>query len=111
DPRDFAGAGQVAYVPSLVGWDGQFGRVPSENRYADLDGDGQPDVAIGRLPVQTPADAEVLVDKISRQSEVLRAAGSRHLIAIDNSGPADVSFNAEAQHVAAELPRGSATRW
>jgi hypothetical protein len=42
DPRDFSGLGQESYIPSLMGWDGQYGRVPSENRYADVDGDGSP---------------------------------------------------------------------
>lgn len=39
DYRDDAGTGAVSYVPSLYGWDGEFGRVPSETRYADVDGD------------------------------------------------------------------------
>ena len=35
DPDDRAGLGAQSYVPSLNGWDGTFGRVASENRYAD----------------------------------------------------------------------------
>ena len=79
-------------MPSLMGWDGQYGRVPSENRYADVDGDGSPDVAIGRLPVQTPEEADVMVDKISRQADVLRDAGRRHLFVVDNQSPRDPDF-------------------
>ena len=59
DPRDFSGTGEVSYIPSLLGWDGEYGRVPSENRYADLNGDGAPELAIGRLPVQTAEEADV----------------------------------------------------
>ena len=75
DPSDWLGLGRVSYMPSLYAWDGQFGRVPSENLYADVDGDGAPDVAIGRLPAQTPEDAEAMVAKIARQADVLRRRG------------------------------------
>ena len=104
DPRDRTGAGLVSYVPSLYGWDGEFGRVPSENRYADLDGDRLPDLAIGRLPAQTPEQAALLVDKIARQRRVLASAAGRHLIAVDDSGPGDISFRAEGEALASRLP-------
>ena len=107
DYRDLTGLGLVSYVPSLEGWDGEFGRVPSENRFADLDDDGRPEVAIGRLPVQTVEDADVMVDKISRQAAVLAAAQGPHLIAVDNDGPGDALFHAEAETLAARLPSAS----
>ena len=103
DPRDYSGTGEVSYMPTLLGWDGVYGRVPSENKYADVDGDGLPDVAIGRLPVQTADEADVLVDKISRQAEVLREAGVRHLFVVDNQALRDPSFSREAARVAALL--------
>ncbi|HEV7500013.1 MAG TPA: C25 family cysteine peptidase, partial [Vicinamibacteria bacterium] len=111
DPRDFSGLGLTSYVPSLLGWDGQYGRVPSENRYADVDGDGLPDVAIGRLPVQTTDEADVMVDKISRQTEVMRAAGNRHLLVVDNEAPGDPAFTKEAQKVAAMLGSSAHDSW
>jgi hypothetical protein len=111
DPRDFLGTGTIAFVPSLFAWDGEFGRIPSENRYADLDDDGMPDLAIGRLPVQTPQEAAILVDKIARQASILQAAQGRHLFAVDNQAPGDVSFQSQAQSVAGGLPAGSQTVW
>jgi hypothetical protein len=98
-------------MPSLLGWDGEYGRVPSENRYADVDGDGMPDVAIGRLPVQTPADADVMVDKIARQADVLRAARRRHLLVVDNETAGDPSFSSEAREVAALLGPSAQVGW
>jgi hypothetical protein len=103
DPRDRSGAGLMSHVPSLYGWDGQFGRIPSENRTADLDGDGLPDLAIGRLPAATPDEARVLVEKIERQPETLAAATGRHLVAVDDSGPGDIPFRGEAERLAARL--------
>ena len=103
DYRDLMGLGLASFVPSLNGWDGAFGRVPSENQYADVDEDGKPDVAIGRLPVQTVEEAEVLADKIGRQSSVLAVAGGAHVIAVDDGGPSDAAFRAEAETLAPGL--------
>ena len=107
DTHDYAGTGAVAFVPSLVAWDGEFGRVPSENRYADLDGDGAPDVAIGRLPVETVEQAEALVAKIASQAEALAASAGRHLFVNDDSAEGDAPFRDQAAAVQAALPETS----
>jgi uncharacterized repeat protein (TIGR01451 family) len=111
DPDDRAGFGGRAFVPSLNGWDGVFGRVASENRYADLDGDGQPDVAIGRLPARTPAEAGSLVDKVERQQALLARGAGRHVFAADDPGPDGFDFAAEARTVAARLPQRRPPAW
>ena len=109
DYHDYARTGAVSYVPSLLAWDGEFGRVPSENRYADVDDDGRPDVAIGRLPVQTAEEAAAVVDKIAAQGSL--AGATRHLAAVDDEAQGDVSFRAEADALAASLPAGAELRW
>jgi hypothetical protein len=101
------GSGAIAFVPSLVAWDGEFGRIPTENRYADTDDDGSPDVAIGRLPVQTVEEADTLVAKIAAQADWLAAAAGRHLFVTDNSSEDDAPFRADADTVSASLPSGS----
>jgi hypothetical protein len=112
DPRDFQGIGARAYVPSLVAWDGEFGRVASENRYADQDGDGQPEMTIGRLPVKTAAEADRLADKIAAQSAILAQTGGVHTFAVDNRNDAnDVDFLGRATTAAGQLPPGTPTRW
>ena len=103
DPRDFLGLGNASYVPSLYGWDGVFGRVPSETLFADVDDDGRPDVAIGRLPVRTLEEAHAVVDKIARQGRRRRG----HLIAVDEKGQSDISFRGEGEALALRLPEGS----
>jgi peptidase C25-like protein len=109
DPRDYAGTGAVSFVPSAVRFDEVWGRVPSENGYADVDGDGRPEVAIGRLPVQTPEEANLLANKVVHQRERLAASAGRHLIAVDNRGPGDPPFLKDA--TAVPLPAGTAVTW
>jgi hypothetical protein len=106
DPQDFMGMGLESFVPSLYAWDGQFGRIPSENLFADVDGDGRPDLAIGRLPAQDEAEASALVAKVARQADSLRAAAGRHLFGVDNDTKPR-SFRVLADAVAAGLPPGS----
>jgi hypothetical protein len=111
DYRDDAGTGAMGFVPSLYAWDDVFGLVPSENRYADVDDDGLPDLAIGRLPVKTPEEAALLADKVTRQTALLSESAGRHLMVVDNQGPRDLSYVDEAAGVVAQLPPGSAVSW
>jgi hypothetical protein len=106
------GTGAVSYVPSLYGWDGVFGRVPSETRFADVDGDGSPDVAIGRLPAQDEDEAGRLVDKIQRQAITVRALAGRNVFVVDRDDPTPgtPSFAHEAAAVAARIG-GAIVAW
>jgi uncharacterized repeat protein (TIGR01451 family) len=108
DPQDYLGFGAVSFVPSLLARDSGQGRIPSENLYADTNGDGSPELAIGRLPVQSLEQALALTDKIAGQTEALRASLGRHLFVSDNSGELDAPFSQEAQRTAAALPAGAA---
>ncbi|MDR1958207.1 MAG: C25 family cysteine peptidase [Planctomycetaceae bacterium] len=55
-----------AVVPARVV--SMFGRkdkeIPSDNYYADLDDDHVPELAVGRISVSTPAELEIIVQKI-----------------------------------------------
>jgi hypothetical protein len=50
--------------PYLAMVDPKWGEAPSDNRFATLDGDRIPELFVGRLPVNTPAEAETVVAKI-----------------------------------------------
>lgn len=114
DPHDYSATGQAAFLPSLWGWDDFFGRVPSENRFADTNGDGAPELAVGRLPVVTPADAGVVADKIVRQTELLDTPSGTPLplLAVDDPSPEDtVSFYQLAAEAAGHIPGGADALW
>jgi hypothetical protein len=60
-------------IPPYLAWaDPWQGEVPADARYGDLDGDDVPDVAVGRLAVNTLAEAQTVVDKIIGYDETRR---------------------------------------
>ena len=104
DYHNYYGLEPFPVLPSLADWETESGRVPSENRYADFDDDGAPEIAIGRLPVQTSEEAAAAVAKIRRQSQVMAQNRGKYLFVTDNQGPNDPSYRAHADAVAAGLP-------
>jgi uncharacterized repeat protein (TIGR01451 family) len=111
DPLDHAGRGAPSFVPSLFARDSGWGLVPSENLYADLDDDGRPDLAIGRLPVRTADEAAAAADKVAAQAAALAAVGETHLAVADNSTETDAPFRQEAEGALLWLADGASTRW
>ncbi|MEO8361305.1 MAG: C25 family cysteine peptidase [Vicinamibacteria bacterium] len=103
DPRNYLGGDTVSYLPSIMGRDGQS-RIPNENAYADLNDDGSPDIAIGRLPVTTIEEATAVVDKIENQTATLAASGNVHVFVSDNSREIDAKFSGNALAMSQLLP-------
>ena len=111
DPNNYLGLDQTCFIPSLTTMDQEFGRIPSENLYADMNDDGIPEVAIGRLPVSTAAQMESVVDKIINQNMLLAAGKDAQVFAVDNQGVNDPSFRAMAETIAAILPERKNITW
>jgi hypothetical protein len=63
DPRNYLGNGDWDLVPSKH-VDTAFMEADSDDSLADFDGDGVPELAVGRLPVRTLAEANLVVSKI-----------------------------------------------
>jgi hypothetical protein len=56
---------QKCFVPTMMAWTSAWGVSASDNRLVCLVGkDKLPDMAIGRFPVSTKAEADLLVDKV-----------------------------------------------
>ncbi len=62
DYRDFRGYGDCMVPPLMVST--PRGLYASDNRLADLDGDKVPDIAIGRLPAETPEELKRMISRI-----------------------------------------------
>lgn len=64
DYLDRTGAGSISFVPTLYDAVGPIVRLaPVDSLYGDLDGDGVPEVAVGRFPVRTSAELAAMVGK------------------------------------------------
>jgi hypothetical protein len=102
---------KMAFLPTLLGYDPLYGIIPSDHPYADPNGDGAPELAVGRLSVQSTEELAVLVDKIRRQASVLHQNQGRYLMAVDAARPDDAPFTAEAQSILPQLPKGALVTW
>jgi hypothetical protein len=74
DPRNFMGQGYNDYVPTKQ-LDTAELETASDDWLADFDGDGIPEIALGRLPARTTTDASTMVAKILNYDQE-RAAGA-----------------------------------
>jgi len=63
DPRNFLGLGHFDFVPAKL-IDTAYLETASDDWFVDFNNDGLPEMAIGRLPVRTVEELDVLVSKI-----------------------------------------------
>jgi hypothetical protein len=63
DPRNYSGFGSFDYLPTKL-IDTALMETASDDWFVDFDGNGLPDIAIGRIPVHTVEDAQTVVSKI-----------------------------------------------
>jgi hypothetical protein len=66
DFKNYLGYGEINYIPPYLALvDPNIGETAADNRYVTVSGDDiMPDMNIGRLPVQTSAEASVVINKI-----------------------------------------------
>jgi hypothetical protein len=102
DPRNYLGLGDMDYVPTKL-IDTTYMETASDDWFVDLNGDGLPEMAIGRLPVQTVEEAAIVVSKIigyeksEKKNEAL-------LVADKSDHQNDFDFAGASEEVRALLP-------
>jgi hypothetical protein len=102
DPRNYLGLGDMDYVPTKL-IDTVYMETASDDWFVDLNSDGLPEIAIGRLPVQTKEEAAIVVSKIigyeksGRKNEAL-------LVADKAEESDDFNFEEASEEVRALLP-------
>lgn len=103
DYRHRLGVPSTSFIPSLYSAAGRVRLSPADPLYADVDDDGSPDVAIGRLPVRGVAELDAVVSKtLSYAAKSYRRTA---LFAADkNDGY--YSFKSANDAMAAGLPAG-----
>lgn len=63
DPRNYTGNGNWDLVPTKL-VDATYNETSSDDWMADFDDDGIGDISLGRLPVRSPAEADLVVSKL-----------------------------------------------
>jgi hypothetical protein len=99
DPRNYLGTNRPDYVPTGM-LDTRRMETASDDALVDFDNDGIADLALGRLPVQTVAQAEKVIGKIT--GYVPGQSGYGALLVSDHFE--DYDFEAANQSIRALLP-------
>ncbi|MGK2856587.1 MAG: C25 family cysteine peptidase, partial [Thermoanaerobaculia bacterium] len=89
DPKQYLGMGDYDLVPTKL-IPTTYLKTDSDDWYVDANSDGLPELAIGRLPARTPAEAATMVSKIVAREAALAQnptwASSALLVAGQNDG-------------------------
>ena len=97
DGRNYLGYGDVDLVPTTL-IDTTFMETASDEALGDLDGDGIAELAVGRLPFRTAAEAALMVAKIIGY-EAGSASEEMLLVADENEGYDFERANSELQNL------------
>jgi len=104
DYKDYLGFSGNLLPPLLAAT--ARGLVPSDNKIADVNGDGYPDLAIGRLPVLTPEELAAVIDKIAAFENAEPGSWSQRVVLLaddpDKAGDFIASSDALALALAGE---------
>ncbi len=84
-------------------------RTASDDWFVDFNNDGLPDMAIGRIPVLTAADAATVISKITSYGQTTGAWTKNVLMAAD-ANDANNDFEGASANVAAQIPIGYSVR-
>jgi len=101
DYQDKLGLGSVSFLPTMYADTNQIHHSPSDGLMTDLDGDGISDKAVGRWPVRTLTDLEVMVRKtLDWESPVTGPRDDRTSVWVtDSADPSVPSFETQAERM------------
>lgn len=77
------------------------GLCAADGLLADVDGDGQPDLALGRLPAQTPEDLAVMIAKIQAYEAQFGADWQNELVLVADATDSGNDFRPATDRLAA----------
>jgi hypothetical protein len=106
DPRDYAGFGDADFVPTKqVPMSRIVLETASDDWFVDVDDDGLPDLAIGRLPTRTVAQATAMVRKIAGYEADGDAPWLKDVLFVADENQSN-TFEAASRRLEALLPAG-----
>lgn len=95
DPKQYLSTSHASYLPPYLGVvDPWAGETAADNRFVTVDGDDNlPDMLIGRLPINTLAEARTLVDKIlAYEGQAAGADWTRRLTLVGDDADTTANF-------------------
>jgi len=104
DPRNYLGLGNFDLVPTKL-IDTAYLETASDDWLVDFHGDGLPGMAIGRLPVRTVEEAQIVVSKIVGY-EQSGGGMSEVMLVADMTGSGDFDFEGASSDIGELLPGG-----
>ncbi len=102
DYRNLLGYGDCVVPPLMVRSTG--GLFPADNRLGDVDGDGLPEMAVGRLPVRTEAELDDYLAKITAYENQGPSDWARGAVMLADATDGGADFAADSEAIAALLP-------
>jgi hypothetical protein len=104
DYYDRLALGSISDVPTLYGSTHPVvNHAPLDGLYADIDGDGSPEIAIGRFPVRTESELQSLLDKALSYPQI--GIGTVGVFAAERKNVAEGSdYSAEFDQIIENLP-------
>ncbi|HEV2883995.1 MAG TPA: C25 family cysteine peptidase [Pyrinomonadaceae bacterium] len=101
DPRNYLGNGEPDFVPARL-VDTSLMETVSDDWFADFDSDAIAEMAIGRLPVRTPAEADLVISKIVNYSPANSVQNA--LMIADKIDKNNFNFEAATNELSTLLP-------
>lgn len=106
DPKRYRDTSPPTLLPAfLADVDPRLGETAADNRFVTVDGnDALPDMAIGRWPVNTLAEAQAVVSKALAYESALLTAGDRRMLLVSDNADSGGNFPAKALSLAGAAP-------
>ncbi|MFL6196772.1 MAG: C25 family cysteine peptidase, partial [Thermoanaerobaculia bacterium] len=106
DYRDLLGFGDNLLPPLMIRAEG--GLFPSDNLLGDVDGDGLPEMAVGRIPVLSAAELDAYTAKIAEYEATAPGDWSGRGLLVSDAPDRGASFGEDNERIAAHI-RGDFT--
>jgi hypothetical protein len=107
DPRNYLQTGATDWMPVQLVETSTL-ETASDDWFADFDGDGVAEMAVGRLPVNSPADAATLVNRIVAYEKASQALWKQKALLVAGADDADNPFSSYMAAARGLLPRSMA---
>jgi hypothetical protein len=108
DYRNLLGFGDDLVPPVMIRTPN--GLFPSDNLVGDVDGDGLPEMTVGRIPVASAAELDAYTAKIAAYEAAGGAAWNGNALFLADATDRAADFAADSVAVAAQLPAGYAVQ-